>query len=186
LLGPTISSHDQNSLGSFAVLVAASALSLTALKDEARRQHQPLLRAGHGDVDAPLVVAVVDRGQREMVSTISSAGCLAASMARPHLVDARGGARRVSLCTTHTALMVCALSCARRASMALASAPLRQSDFDELRLQAELDGHVAPQRGEVAGLVHQHLVAGRQRIDEGRLPRAGAGGRIDEHRVGGL
>ena len=31
---------------------------------QARRQHQALLRAGDGDVDAPFVVAVVDRGER--------------------------------------------------------------------------------------------------------------------------
>ncbi len=34
------------------------------IEAEARRQHQALLRAADGDVDAPLVVAVVDRGER--------------------------------------------------------------------------------------------------------------------------
>ena len=122
----------------------------------------------------------------EMVSTISSAGCLAASMARRTSSMREMAPVEVSLWTTHTALMVWPLSSRRRASMAAASAPLRQSRGDELRLQAELDRHVLPQRGEVAGLVHQHLVAGRERVDERRLPRAGAGRGIDEHRARGL
>ena len=121
-----------------------------------------------------------------MVSTISSAGCLAASMARRTSSMREVAPVEVSLCTTHTALMVCPLSSRRRASMALASAPLRQSDSMNSGCRPSLTRHVAPQRGEVAGLVHQHLVAGRQRVDERRLPRAGAGGRIDEHRIGGL
>ena len=43
-----------------------------------------------------------------------------------------------------------------------------------------------PQHGEVAGLEHQHPVAGRQRVDERRLPRAGAGRGIDHDGAGGL
>src|SRR6266481_1087479 len=35
-----------------------------AIERQAGRQHQAFLRAGDGDVDAPLVVAVVDRGKR--------------------------------------------------------------------------------------------------------------------------
>src|SRR3546814_9462548 len=35
-------------------------------------------------------------------------------------------------------------------------------------------------------LVHQHGVARRQRVDQRRLPRPGAGGREDDHRVLGL
>ena len=38
----------------------------------------------------------------------------------------------------------------------------------------------------MAGLEHQHLVAGRQRVDQRRFPGAGARGGIDHHRAGGL
>jgi hypothetical protein len=38
----------------------------------------------------------------------------------------------------------------------------------------------------MAGLHHQHLVARRQRIDDRRLPGAGAGGRKNDDRAGSL
>ena len=64
----------------------------------------------------------------EMVSTISSAGWRAASMARRTSSMREVAPVEVSLCTTHTALMAWPLSSLRRASMAAASAPLRQSE----------------------------------------------------------
>ena len=57
---------------------------------------------------------------------------------------------------------------------------------DEFRLEAELLRHVLPQRGELAGLDHQHAVAGRERVDQRRFPGAGAGRGIDDDRIGGL
>ena len=57
---------------------------------------------------------------------------------------------------------------------------------DELRLEPELGRHVLPQAGELAGLDHQHAVAGRERVDEGGFPRAGAGRGVDDDRIGGL
>src|SRR5438105_14662241 len=58
-----------------------------------------------------------------------------------------------------------------------AAAPVARYEMD---VEAEAESHVAPQRGEVAGLEHQHAVAWRQRVDERRLPRAGAGRGIDD------
>ena len=46
--------------------------------------------------------------------------------------------------------------------------------------------HVAPQRGELAGLDHQHRVARRQGVDERGFPRAGARAGIHHDRPGGL
>ena len=57
---------------------------------------------------------------------------------------------------------------------------------DELGLEADAFRHLLPQRGELAGLHHQHLVAGRQRVDQRGFPGAGAGGGVDDHRIGGL
>ena len=70
--------------------------------------------------------------------------------------------------------------------MAAASAPLRQSEAMNSGCEPELQGDVPPQRGEMPGLVHQDLVAGRERVEKRRLPRPGAGGGIDHHRAGGL
>ena len=53
-------------------------------------------------------------------------------------------------------------------------APVAGNEVDD---EAEPLGHLAPQRREVAGLEHQHAIAGRQRVDERRFPRAGAGRR---------
>ena len=44
----------------------------------------------------------------------------------------------------------------------------------ELHIQVESLRHGLPQGGELPGLIHQHLVCGRERIDEARLPGAGA------------
>jgi len=53
----------------------------------------------------------------------------------------------------------------------------------QLHLEPEPASHLAPQRREMAGLRHQHRVARRQRVDQRRLPRAGAGRGIDHHRT---
>ena len=85
----------------------------------------------------------------------------------------------VSLCTTHTALMRLSLSARRRFVDRLGSAPWRQSPCEELDLEAELRRHLLPQGREVAGLGHQHAIAGRKRVDQRRFPGAGAGSRVD-------
>jgi len=63
-----------------------------------------------------------------MVSTISMAGCRAASIARRTASIGDVTPVEVSLCTTHTALMAWPLSALRRASIAAGSTPLRQSE----------------------------------------------------------
>jgi hypothetical protein len=68
-----MSSQAQYDRGTSASLLAANALSLTAL-NEPRRQHQAFLRAGDGDVDAPLGAGNRSRASDEIVSTINSAG----------------------------------------------------------------------------------------------------------------
>ena len=63
---------------------------------------------------------------------------------------------------------------------------MRQSVLMNSGLQAELLRHLLPQRGELAGLHHQHAVAGRQRVDQRGFPGAGAGRGVDDDRIGGL
>ena len=121
-----------------------------------------------------------------MVSTSSRAGWRAASMARRTAPMSLTTPVEVSLWTMHTALMAWSLSSFRRFSMAAGSARLAPVAAHELGLDAELVGHLLPQRGEVAGLPHQHEVARRQRVHQRRFPRAGARRRIDDHRLLGL
>ena len=65
--------------------------------------------------------------------------------------------------------------------LGIAAAP-----FQDFGRQAQPPRQPRPQRGELAGLVHHHMVAGAQQIDQGRFPGAGAGRRIDHHRMDGL
>ncbi len=64
-----------------------------------------------------------------------------------------------------------------------ADAPIGRDDFG---LEAEAVRHLLPQHGELAGLDHQHMIAGRQRVGEGCFPGARTGRRINDDRVLGL
>ena len=80
-----------------------------------------------------------------------------------------------------TALIWCCLSAASRASICCqigATAPIARNEVD---VELELLRDAAPQHGELAGLGHQHLVAGRQHVDDRGLPGAGAGRGEDDH-----
>ena len=98
--------------------------------------------------------------------------------------DRRATPVEVSLWTTQTALISFVRVLRRLASIGCGSAPCASRLVDELQaLEAEALGHLLPQRGELAGLEHQHAVAGRQRVDERRFPGAGAGSGVDDHRI---
>ena len=56
----------------------------------------------------------------------------------------------------------------------------------ELDAQPQPRRHVAPQRREMAGLEHQHGVAGRQRVDERRFPGASTRRGVNDDRARGL
>ena len=73
---------------------AASAFSLTALNAETGRQHQALLRAADRHVDAPLVMAEVDRGQRGDRVDDQQRGMAGGVHRRADLGDAAGDAGR--------------------------------------------------------------------------------------------
>ena len=62
----------------------------------------------------------------------------------------------VSLCTTATALIALAAIGARASADAAGVDAVAPVAGHEVDLEAEPLGHVAPERGEVAGLEHQH------------------------------
>ena len=89
----------------------------------------------------------------------------------------------VSLWTTQTALIACArssrelsLDCARIDAVP----PVAGNQVDD---QAQACGNLLPERREMAGLGHEHLIAGRQGVHQRGLPRAGSGSRIDDDRA---
>ena len=53
----------------------------------------------------------------------------------------------------------------------------------EIDLEAQPRRHIAPERRKVAGLEHEHAVAGGERVHQCGLPRAGARRRIDDDRA---
>ena len=57
---------------------------------------------------------------------------------------------------------------------------------DELGLQLQPQRQFVPQAGKVPGFIHQHMVTRAQGVDQCRLPRTGAGGGINNHRMAGL
>ena len=132
----------------------------------------------------------VDHQQRRMLRGIDGGA---------HAADREVTPVEVSLCTTHTALMRC-----------LRIRPQTRFDQVGLRRRAASSGRgesarrclrkppvprstgrsrvaiLRPQRCEVSGLVHQHVVAGAQGVAQSRFPCARARGRIDDHRDVGL
>ncbi len=120
------------------------------------------------------------------MSTISSAGWLRRVDRAPHLVDAARAAGRGLVVDDADRLdAVRAILGERRADRLDigAAPPIRVDEFGH---EAELLRHLLPQAREPAGAAHQHGVARRERVGERRLPRAGAGGRVDHHRPLGL
>src|SRR5689334_3842969 len=122
-----MSDQSQKLRGSFALLPAASALADTALKERPGGSISPFC-------EPPTVTSTPHSSWRysieasdEIVSTISRAGCLAASMALRTAAMLETQPVEVSLWTTQTALIACALSALSRASIWPASAPRRQS-----------------------------------------------------------
>ena len=173
-------------LGQLRILRRRQRLVAHRVERHAGRHHQPLLRAADGDVDAPLVVAIVGRGERgdgvdEQQRRVAGGVDRLADL-RDGREAAGGGlvvqhADRLDLLVRVLAQMV--LDHGRVG----AGAPV---GLDEFGTQAELLRHDLPQRGELAGLHHQHAVAGRQRVHQRRLPRAGAGRGVDDDGIGGL
>src|SRR5439155_463501 len=157
-----------------------------AIERQAGRQHQAFLRAGDGDVDAPLVVAVVDRSKRgnrvdhvergvscriDRLAYRADAGCDSGRSLVVH--DAHG----------LDPLLAIFLELGLDRNRIDAAAPV---GGDEVDREAELRRHLVPQRSEMPGLEHEHAVARRERVDERRLPGAGARGGIDHDGRPGL
>ena len=124
------------------------------------RQHQALLRAADGDVDAPFVVPVIGGGERGDGVDKEQGGVGGGVDRLANLRDRREAPGR-GLVVQHAdcfdflvpvpAQMV--LDCRRIG----ANAPI---GLDEFRLQPEFLRHGLPQRGELPGLDHQHAIAG--------------------------
>ena len=152
---------------------------------EARRQHQPLLRTGNGDIDAPGIVLIfhraeagngIDHQQRRMLGAVHRL----ADFERRR--DAAG--RGLVMDDHHGLDLVLAIRrkfCFDRFHIG-AAAPIT---WDKINVEFEFVGDAVPQHGELAGLGHQHLVAGFERIDDRGFPGAGPGRGKNDNRLGG-
>ena len=156
-LASMIGSQSQYERGSSRRCDAASAFSETALKLEPGRQHQALLRAADGDVDAPLVVAVVDRAERrdrvdEQQRVVAGGVDRRADLRHA----ARHAGRGLVVHDHHRGDVGSSRSDRLRALGVGAVAPVALDPHD---LEPEPLGHRAPERREVAGLEREHAVA---------------------------
>ena len=121
-----------------------------------------------------------------MVSTRNRAGWPARSIAAR--IDGMSVVTpvEVSLCTTQTALIAWPRVRAQPLldlGRSCAVAPVAGHEVDD---ELQPLGELLPQRRELAGLGHQHAIAGRQRVDQRRFPRAGAARGIDDDVLFGL
>jgi hypothetical protein len=128
-------------------------------------------------------VAVLDRGQRRHGVDEEEGRVAGGVDGAAHRADVAGDTGRGLVVDDGDGLDRAAVeSSARRASIAAASTPERQSPGTNSVTMPSLLRHLLPQGGEVAGLEHQHAVAGRQGVDEGGFPRAGARAGEDDDR----
>jgi len=162
--------------GLFAGATAAvmpPAMTPTSSQIVARQiQHEALLRAAHADIRASTRHGDNRRNRGKRWCRHQQRGMANAVHRGTDLADPTGGAGRGLVCTTITALMVCALSCASLASISAGSTARRQSPGMKSTSMPSAP-HLAPQRGKVAGLHHQHRVAWRQRVDDRGFPGPG-------------
>ena len=152
---------------------------------QAGRQHQALLAAGDGAVDAPLIHAEIDRTDGADAIDEQQRGMLGIIDGAPHGGDVAGDTRcRLVLHHHHRAYRMLAVGGECRMDMLRRGARAPRL-FLHLDLETMAAREIDPQMAELAEARGQHTVAGAQRIGENRLPRAGAGRREDEHLTDG-
>ena len=149
-------------------------------------QHQALLAAADGEVDAPgvhLVFHAAQRGdrvgqqQRRMLGLVDGAADLGQRQhhaGRGLVMDGQHGLDLVLLVPGQT------LGDLRDIGA------LADIGRDQLDLDAEVVGHLGPASREIAGLDHQHGLAGREQVGECGFPGAVAGRRVHEQVLVGL
>ena len=158
-------------------------LSADGVEAEAGRQHEPLLGATHRYVHTPLIVPIVDGGQRRD-GIHHEERRMSSLVDLPTYVRHPAGDARRGFVVHHGH---------RFDDAGPIFGELRQDHLgvdattpiagNEIHLETQPHRHVPPQRGEVAGLEHQDLVAWRQRIHQRRFPRAGSRRRVNHHRA---
>jgi hypothetical protein len=142
---------------------------------EARRQHQAFLRAGHGEIHLPLVHPEIDRSDGADAVDVQQRGVLGGvdgAAHRSQVARHAGGGFVVhdqhALDLVLTVLGQDRLDAVDRRALA----PLH---VDDIHPHAVSLRQVDPQVAELSVAGREHSVAGRQRVDEGCFPPAGAG-----------
>jgi hypothetical protein len=181
-----ISSQAQKAFGKLGAACSPRWPSARRVEAHARRQHQALLRAADRSRRHPIRRAGSRRspGPRSC-RPAAGAGWPAASIARRTAAMSEVTPVEVSLCTTQTALMLCAASRAGAFDQVglHAAAPAQRQPVVAVPGKARNSGSrpsaapSSPQRREVAGLVHQHRVAGLSVLASAASQATGARGR---------
>ena len=176
-------------------LAGLDGLGRERVEAHARRQHQALLRAADGDVHTPLVVAIVGTGQARdgvdqqqgrvlgRVDGLAHGGDIARCTGRGFVVHHTHGLDGVARVGFEALLDQISLHTPAPAG---GHTVVRAWVGDDLGLEPQARGQAVPEKGEVAGLVHQHVVAGAQGVAQRGFPGARARGRVNDDRVLGL
>ena len=146
---------------------------------EAGGQHEALLRAGHGAVDAPLVHPEVDAADRAHAVHHEERGMLGVVQRLPdpgHVAGDAGGGLVVG---EEHGLDLVRLVGREGLLVALDRRALTPLGVEHVDLEAEPLGHVDPEMAEHAEARREHPVARAKGVGERGLPRARAAGRED-------
>ena len=142
--------------------------------------------AGDGDVDAPLVVPVIDAAERGDGVDEEEGGVAGGVDGGADFVDAAGAAGAGFVVDDADRADLVGGVFGQRVMDGFDIGAAAPVGFDEDGFEGKAFGHFVPERGEPAGAAHQHSVARGVGVGEGCLPGAGAGGGVDDDMAVGL
>ena len=149
-------------------------------------QHQALLAAADREVDAPGVHLVFHAGERGDRVAEQQRGMLGLVDGAPHFRKRQDHAGRGLVVDGQHRLDLVFLVGGEALGDAGNVGALALVGGNRLDLDLEMVGHLGPALGEVAGLDHQHRLAGREQVGESGFPGAVAGRGIHEQVLVGL
>ena len=149
-------------------------------------QHQALLAAADGQVDAPGVHLVFHAGERGDRVAEQQGGVLGLVDGSAHLIERQDHAGRGLVVDGEHRLDLVFLVGGQALGDLRDVGTLALVGRDQLDLDVEMVSHLGPALGEVAGLDHQYGLARREQVGQRRFPGAVAGRGIHEEVLVGL
>ena len=146
----------------------------------AGRQHEALLRAADGDIDAPFVHAEVDAGDRADTVDQKQRRVIEIVEQLAHGGDVAGDAGCGLVVANQDGLDLPRGVGGKALGVGLDRSPFAPGHVDDLDVQGMAFAEVDPEVRKLPEARGQDLVAGRKGVGDRRLPAAGARGWEDE------